>query len=385
MDRDKLEAGIVAGFIAGSSSFYAYSQFHFLLGIILGALIGFATFTIVATGKMNFIRRVLIVVFSILVWVGFGTIIGRYGSSFFQFWAAVHPKAAVEPSPVIISRGLTYLPCVLSINQILLGIAPAQPLGFDAIFPVTMAVFLMGLGLYAFLALLFGRGWCGWMCFIGGIAEASLSGRKERVVLRRFRETFTLKDGTVILAGLKEKVKDVKYGILLAAVVLSFTLAWNVFCVFCWAPWFASQLGLSLAIIIILVFFVILPFLTKHRAGCNLVCPVGAGFGLIGRISLFAVKIDKTKCNECYQCVQVCPMYAITPKTIAKTGQPNLDCIKCGKCIDACPQKAIDIYFRKSSVTAQSFFVPLAIALTPLMFMWFILAIGYLTPSLLGL
>lgn len=94
--------------------------------------------------------------------------------------------------------------------------------------------------------------------------------------------------------------------------------------------------------------FVIL-FVLAWRGGrtyCNTVCPVGTVLGLISRISIFKIRIDKSKCNACTLCEKNCKASCIDSKN------HKIDysrCVSCGNCIDKCNKHAIGFSFKKST------------------------------------
>ena len=52
-------------------------------------------------------------------------------------------------------------------------------------------------------------------------------------------------------------------------------------------------------------------------------------------------KVDAAKCTACGQCVDVCPMEAITVDDVAKVDGEA--CTDCGTCIDECPVEALTL------------------------------------------
>ncbi|MBW1791749.1 MAG: 4Fe-4S binding protein [Deltaproteobacteria bacterium] len=51
--------------------------------------------------------------------------------------------------------------------------------------------------------------------------------------------------------------------------------------------------------------------------------------------------VKQEVCNGCGNCVEECPVYAISIKYDLKAHIDMESCIRCGKCHDICPQKAI--------------------------------------------
>ena len=73
-----------------------------------------------------------------------------------------------------------------------------------------------------------------------------------------------------------------------------------------------------------------------YRPFCKWLCPLGAFYALFNRVSLFQMKVDKSKCVSCRKCARACKMDVDVTKT------PNhTECIRCGMCIRACPTKAV--------------------------------------------
>lgn len=79
----------------------------------------------------------------------------------------------------------------------------------------------------------------------------------------------------------------------------------------------------------------------RGRLYCNTICPVGTLLGLISKISLYKLKIDKTECEGCGVCETVCKSECIN------FDEKEIDfsrCVTCYNCIDVCPSEVISYY-----------------------------------------
>ncbi len=376
------DEALVAGFFVGAINFGLYAQPYPWLGGLIGTIMGTSTFFLLRTTKMNFIRRFIIILFSTLLWLGFASTITHLGFDVIQKWSIIHARPPFIPTGPA-QRGGTIIPGPLIMHQPVIGLATPQDIGFAVYSPIDTEIFTALITAYVLAALAFGRGLCGWACYYGGVVEAFTSGKRERWRMRGFRDTFQSEKGP-ILTGLIDGVRYIKYGVMMGMLILSFVLMENVLSFFSWFNWFLSDLTLLAMAGIFLIFFVALPFMTKKRWWCLVLCPIGTIISLFDRVTPFTVKIDGDACNKCYECIDVCPMYAITPQGIDKGG-PNLDCIKCGKCIEMCPEDAIDIYLRRTSYRARSWFILAMTTFALVWFIWFITVLAQLAPSLLGL
>jgi len=83
--------------------------------------------------------------------------------------------------------------------------------------------------------------------------------------------------------------------------------------------------------------FAMVAIIVSGRWFCRYICPLGAFYGLLNRISPFRVIIDKQVCNDCRSCLSSCPMGI----DLARGNFLDVsDCIKCGRCIIACKKNA---------------------------------------------
>ena len=91
---------------------------------------------------------------------------------------------------------------------------------------------------------------------------------------------------------------------------------------------FTWKLGILLTVIVLSVLF--------YRPFCKWLCPLGAFYALLNKVSLFQMKVDNDKCVSCGKCAKVCKMDVDVTKT------PNhTECIRCGMCVNACPTGAV--------------------------------------------
>ena len=73
-----------------------------------------------------------------------------------------------------------------------------------------------------------------------------------------------------------------------------------------------------------------------YRPFCKWLCPLGAFYALLNKVSLVQMKVDQSKCISCGKCAKACKM------DVDVTKSPNhTECIRCGMCIRACPTKAV--------------------------------------------
>lgn len=80
-----------------------------------------------------------------------------------------------------------------------------------------------------------------------------------------------------------------------------------------------------------------------QRFFCKTLCPLGAIYGMLNKLSLYQLHVDQNACVSCQKCAQVCPM------DVDPVAQPqSAECIRCGKCAAQCPAGAIHLGFTKA-------------------------------------
>ncbi|GAH89252.1 unnamed protein product, partial [marine sediment metagenome] len=76
-----------------------------------------------------------------------------------------------------------------------------------------------------------------------------------------------------------------------------------------------------------------------YRPFCQFVCPFGFLSWLLERLSIFRVKIDRSRCTNCHACVSACPLDAAKGRVDGKVFPA--DCFSCARCLNVCPVDAI--------------------------------------------
>ena len=99
---------------------------------------------------------------------------------------------------------------------------------------------------------------------------------------------------------------------------------------------------------LIILVLTVVGCLFVFRFFCKVMCPLGAVYGLLNRISLYRLSVNEDACVHCGKCAAVCRM------DVDPVRAPNsTECIRCGDCAHACPKGAIHIGFR-AGCTARS-------------------------------
>ena len=95
---------------------------------------------------------------------------------------------------------------------------------------------------------------------------------------------------------------------------------------------FLWKLGILVAVAVLSVLF--------YRPFCKWLCPLGAFYALLNKVSLLGMKVDKHKCVSCGKCAKACKMDVDVTKS-----PDHAECIRCGMCIRACPTNAVSFRY----------------------------------------
>ena len=77
-----------------------------------------------------------------------------------------------------------------------------------------------------------------------------------------------------------------------------------------------------------------------YRPFCKWICPLGAIYSLMNKVSLLQIRVDESKCVKCGECAKACKM------DVEVTKSPNhAECIRCGMCVRACSTRAVGYHY----------------------------------------
>lgn len=199
-------------------------------------------------------------------------------------------------------------------------------------------------GFLILLGVLLGRFICGFLCPFGWLQELLHKIPSKKLSTKKLKPLTYLKYIVLLLAVVllpALAVNDVgmgdpffcKYicpqGVLEGAIPLSLV---NEGIRAALGTLFVQKLFILLAVVALSILF--------YRPFCKWICPLGAFYALLNKISLLEIKMDEQKCVSCGKCAASCKMDVDVRKT------PNhAECIRCGKCITACPAEALCFHY----------------------------------------
>jgi ferredoxin-type protein NapH len=297
-------------------SFFSYlSAGHdvrlFLAKLLWSLFVAGVGLSIFRTGKIYRYRSILFILIAVFFFFEF---------KFFRFIFASHDIAPY---------------CHIAQSSLLLNFFHNQWLAINSGEWRLWGVLTLGAFWLVLLFVTLGQGICSWVCFYGGLDEACSK----------------LTRKPVIKFSVAKEWRDFPIAFLIFLLTMSFLEGTPVFC-----HWFCP-LKLTTAFwnfdplvriaqilcfaLILALFVVLLPALTKKRTFCSLICPFGALASICGRVSPYHVMIDQAKCIHCGQCHTACPSFAINEKS--KEYKVTSYCNKCGRCVDVCPSDAIAV------------------------------------------
>lgn len=210
-------------------------------------------------------------------------------------------------------------------------------------------------GLILLFGGLLGRWICGWLCPFGLLQELLY-----KIPIKKVKLKSNL-----------QKLRWIKYVVLAVFVIILPLFVTNIagygspaFCKYiCPAGTIEAALPLILADSSLLLgvgwlFFlkvgialaVVIGSMIIFRPFCRILCPLGAIYGWLNKISLYQMEIDTELCTSCGRCQVQCKLDIEIYKN-----PTSAECIRCGECIPVCPTQAITsgIKFRKKPQSSE--------------------------------
>jgi len=181
------------------------------------------------------------------------------------------------------------------------------------------------------LSIFFRRSFCGLICPFGALQEFfALLGRK--IFHKRF----------IIPSRIDKPLRYLKYVVLLVTIIFAWQTAglW----VNPYDPWAAyghiteglSSLTGEYLVGFILLIIVIIGSMLYDRFFCKYLCPMGAVYGILSKISPSKITRNKDKCVNCNLCSKNCPVNIDVAHLDKVT---SAECLGCQSCVLSCPKK----------------------------------------------
>lgn len=101
-------------------------------------------------------------------------------------------------------------------------------------------------------------------------------------------------------------------------------------------PELRAVLGLLFSVKTAILLAVLVMSVFVSRFFCRCLCPLGAVYGLMNKISLTRLSVDQARCTHCGVCARICPM-GLDPVRESRSAE----CIRCFECVASCPGEAV--------------------------------------------
>lgn len=176
-----------------------------------------------------------------------------------------------------------------------------------------------------------GRAFCGWVCPVNLFLEG----------IDWLRQKFKIR--------VKEQAlpRHVKIWVAGGVLILSAAISVPVFEIF--SPISAINKGIlfgSTAGLLTLIVIIVMELFWGHRVWCRSLCPLGGFYEVLGRVGQVNVHIDSGVCTQCDLCKTRClaDPEILDPAIKGESTRVHAgDCMLCGECVDVCPVNALSI------------------------------------------
>jgi len=185
---------------------------------------------------------------------------------------------------------------------------------------------LILLGILVLVTVIFGGGFCGYMCPFGTVQEW----------LYKLRKLFFKKDLRLPLK-VSSILSNIRFVTLIMIILVTFLRGVQTFIPFASVDPYVIFFHFGRETTtpdFVLLLTILLFSLILERGFCAYLCPLGGFVGLMSFGSLTRISKTNDKCISCSLCDKACPVN-LTPSGIFEIHR----CIMCGRCVDACPDK----------------------------------------------
>lgn len=195
-------------------------------------------------------------------------------------------------------------------------------------------VFIGGVIVFLFYAIIAGRSFCSWVCPVNLMSDFA----------RFLNSKFTL--GSYLTIS-----KNTRYVALGLGLVLSSILGLSAFEII--SPIGILHRGIIFGVgsawAIIGGLFLFDLVVTKN-GWCGHICPLGAFYASSTKYSLLTVNHKKDNCTNCMKCFQVCPEKQVLGIVGKKSGLiKHGECTNCARCIEVCEDDALHFTLNRFS------------------------------------
>lgn len=180
--------------------------------------------------------------------------------------------------------------------------------------------------------LLGGRVWCSWVCPVNMVTDLSAWLRKRLPINDLFRIN-----------------RNLRYTVLALSLIVSAVMGVAAFEWISPISMFHRELifGLGMGWTAILGIF-LFDLLVLRHGWCGHLCPLGAFYGLVGKIAPIRLRFDAPTCTHCGECARVCPEPQVL--NLSKAAEAGMvfpgECTNCGRCIPVCPEDTLHFDLR---------------------------------------
>lgn len=197
--------------------------------------------------------------------------------------------------------------------------------GWDTLLPAGLVIILGALA----TSLLFKRGFCGWICPVGTVWEAS-SAAGQRILGRNFRLPKWL---DLTGRGFRYVLAATFMGMLLLVVPVAEAVSFRQLPYM----WTADIKILGMMVEPIYILVVLLVAAVSALFGplwCRYLCPLGGLYSAVGVLSPCTIERDADACISCHKCSKVCHAF-VEPEKTTRVWAP--ECDGCMDCVKVCP------------------------------------------------